>query len=326
MVMEKYEKRERGIPEILVRRENGLALVAQVKDVAFEDVSDEETLFMLGLLHEHPEREADIMRQLKEYKPHVENKEALKERVLQSLATAEVQTKTPEETGQTKWESQVETAHEHVERLAEYFHTDPSTYGIEKVEIVPSDDLLPPQKGSSFRASGEVIIMSRSDAWNSFDHEFLHSLINPAVEAAMRQLSDEKRKHIVELASVNLKDEQGYGEHPESLLQETIIRAYVDFIHEGRPRPDRTSMAETVVSLTPEQFETARHENPLIQKQFEELGIKSLEDFRVKWEEYFERFARNELRERVYDFLKEHEKTGQTFADYLNANIKKIFE
>ncbi|MDE2019538.1 MAG: hypothetical protein KGJ13_04275 [Patescibacteria group bacterium] len=327
--MESLERRGnqeiKEIPEVTVSRENGLVLMNQIKNEAiFENVGDEEALFMLSLLHKHPEREAEIMRQLAEYKPHVENREELKNKVLQALAAAEIQPKSPEETGQTKWGTQTEEAREHIKRLAEYFHTDPATYGIEKVEIVPSDDLLPPQKGSSFHLNGEAIIMSRSGDWHNFDHEFLHGLINPAVEAAIAQLSEAERKRIIELASVNLKDEQGYGEHPESLLQETIIRAYVDFIHDERPRPDKAYMAGVMAALTQEQFQKALQENPLTQKQFDQLGIKNLDDLKARWEEYFDRFARNELRERVYDFLKEYEGINQSFAVYLGTNIKRL--
>lgn len=326
--MEQPKSREtEKIPEFLVRRERGLEAISKLlSEGNFEDIGDEEAVFMLSLIHEHPEREDEIMRQLKEYKPHVADQEGLRDRVLKALASSEGGKTSSDETGQSEWEMNADVVRKHIVRLVEYFKASPEALGIKKVVIIPSDDILRPQTGRSFNVSGEVIIMSRSGAWDNFDHEFLHSIINPVVENAVGQLSDEDKKMIIGLASSNLKHDQMYGEHPESLLQETIIRTYVNYIQEEMPRPDKANFIERVKSLTEEQFEKIINENFVARQQFDQLGIKTLDDLLSNIDKYYDSFNDNKLRERVYDLLKEYQSSEQSFGDFLNAHMGTSLE
>ena len=325
---EQFKSQEvKRIPEFSVSREHGLGAISRlIKTGDFEDVGDEEAIFMISLIHDHPEREEEIMRQLREYKPHVKDQDKLKDRVLKALASSDRKETSPEKTGQSEWEANTEAAKKHIAKLIGYFRADLESLGIKRVTVIPSDDLLSPQTGKSFNVNGEVIIMSRSDAWDNFDHEFLHSIINPAVESTVKKLSGEEKKRIIELASANLKHVQMYGEYPESLLQETIIRTYVGYMQKNMPKPDKASFAERVNSMTEEQFKTIVNENVVARQQFDQLGIKTLDDLRSNINACYDRFNNNKLRELVYDLLREYELSEQSFGDFLNKHMGAFLE
>lgn len=322
---------ERASPNIVIRREKGLELISRALKEGgdLEDVEDEESLFMLALVHEHPERSEEIIGQLKRYKPHINNPEKLLERVMEILHKKVGEDEECGDDGSNKWGDSGAIVAEHLSSMINFFNPDLKESKINQVTIVPSDDLLASHSGGSFRVADEIIIISRSDDLDNFDHEFLHGIINPLVEKEIDRMTDEERRQLVELSSSRLRSKDQYGEHPGSLLQETIIRTYVHYIQKNLPMPDMGHFRDRISSLDETEFNKILEEYPALAKQLESMKVDSLEDFKNRCEEFYYKFAQDILRERVYIMLKNYKKAKHdnnkiTFEQYFRGHIGEL--
>ncbi len=214
-------------PQIEVRQEKSLEFVAKaIKD--YEDVGDDEAVFMLALTLDHPEWKDSILEQIKQHKPHVRNVDKILERLKENYFSLSWQSQIQSNAEDTVWWNEhlleVKTR---IINLISYFR--PSSNEVaKKVIIIPSDKLLESKDaGGSFHVGDTAIIMSHTKNLGNFEHEFLHGIINPITEEFAGGISEEK---IIALASNKLKKEQGYGDHALSLLNEELIRTYNEFI------------------------------------------------------------------------------------------------
>ena len=169
--------------------------------------------------------------------------------------------------------------------------------------------------------------MSHTENLENFEHEFLHGIINLMTEELAEEIPQEK---VVALASSKLKVDEMYGDHSLSLLNEELIRTY-DLIKSKSPIRTLANFTALVDSLSEDRFAELISAEPRTKERFTTVGISSLADFKVKVEEYYNRYEKNELRERVYCLYEKFnaEKSAHPkirFKDFLAREIKGLFD
>lgn len=210
-----------------------------------------------------------------------------------------------------------------IQQSLDYFRPKKETSDIQKVNYLPTNFLIKKTKGSGFSAKNQGIIASHFENLQSKRHEFLHFIINPITEKL--DLTEEQEERIVGMANRNLVVEQKYGEHPKSLLNETLIRVYCGLVENRRPANLR-SFKDLIAKLYAEQFKKIRDEK---RESFDEMGIKNLEDLKSKAEEYFEKNLEDKLAEKIYQLYQDFDKEKQinpklTFEDYFLESYQRI--
>jgi hypothetical protein len=199
------------------------------------------------------------------------------------------------------WNEHLPEVKTRIANLIAYFRPEGKA-AVSKVVIVPSDELFASKDtGRSFRIGDTIVIMSHTENLDNVEHEFMHGIINPLTEKLTAQLPEEK---IVALASSRLKDEEMYGNHARSLLNEELIRTYNDFIKEGRPVRTFADFKDLVDNLDELQFSELLATESRVKDRFIAMSIASLDDFRLKLQEYYDRYEKNDLRDKIYQLYK----------------------
>ena len=262
-------------PRLEIRQEKSLEFIAQSIH-SYEDVGDEEAVFMLALTLEHPEWKDDILEQIKKHKPHVKDVGKILERLEKDYFSSGWQSQIqPNAEDAIWWTEHLPEAKMRITNLISYFR--PSADEIaKKVVIIPSDRLLPSKEtGQSFHIGDTTVIMSHTENPMNLEHEFLHGIINPITEELAGEIPQEK---VVALASEKLKKGEEYGEHALSILNEDLIRTYNEFIENEKLNIAiiNNELREIVYQLY-QRFNKERKTNPKIKfKDFFAREIKSL--------------------------------------------------
>jgi hypothetical protein len=198
---------------------------------------------------------------------------------------------------------------------------------VKKITIVPSDKLLSSKdSGSSFHVDGATVIMSHTENLDNFEHEFLHSIINPLTEKISESIPEEK---IINLASIKLKEEEMYGDNALSLLNEELIRTYNDLIKNKKNIRTFNDFEKMTNSLDNDSFNKIVKSESQIKTRFSSMNIASLEEFKLKIKEYYDKYEKNELREKVFQLYKKYDAEKSInqnirFEDFLSKEIGPI--
>jgi hypothetical protein len=275
---------------------------------------DEETLYNFALTYQHPERVEKVLEMVEKYKPNVKNPQEVYQKVLtllehfdQTFSTSPLAEKFSAEIERDRNErlQRIEETKKRIEKLIDFFKPDSKTTNVKKISFVPTDPLYKKNSGRAFSVfPGEQIIISHIDNVDNQDHEFCHAIINPIVEKLSQQLTDEQKEKISQLASEKLK--QDYGDDHFSLLCEEFIRTYNDVFKRGEKPQTYEDFVQKISSITEDQFQKFLADSQNLRARCEQLEIKTIEDFKNKSREYFEKFEKNQLRESIFKLYQEY--------------------
>jgi len=307
-------------------------IIKTIKDFHTQGV-DEETLYNLALTYQHLERTKKVLEMVAKYKPHIKNPEEVHQKLLallksfdQTFSTSPLAEKFATEIEQDKNErlKRLAETRKRIKSLIDFFKPDSNTTNVRKLIFVPTDPLYRTDSGRNFSVfPGEQIIISHIDNIDNQDHEFLHGIINPIIEKLSEQLTDEQKEKISQLASEKLK--QDYGEGYFSLLCEEFIRTYNDVLKRGEKPQTYEDFVRKISSISEEQFQKFLAQSESLKARCEELGIKTIEDFKNKSQEYFERFEKNQLRDLIFEIYQEYlnrpNKESENFEQFILAKF-----
>lgn len=303
--MEEIKIRERSPqPQLEIKQEKSLEFISQsIKD--YEEVGDEEAIFMLALTLDHPEWKDTILEQIKQHKPHVKNVLEILERMNKEYFSSGWQSQIQADAEDVLWWTEhLPEAKKRIADILVYFCPSANKI-VKKITIVPSDKLLSSKDtGSSFDVNDTIVIMSHTENLDNFEHEFLHSIINPLTEKISKSIPEEK---IVALASNKLKNEKMYGNHALSLLNEELIRTYNDLIKNKNDIRTFDDFNKMVDSLDSDNFNKINENESITKMRFNSMNITSLEEFKLKIKEYYDKYEKNELREKVFQLYKKYD-------------------
>jgi len=303
-----------------------------IKDFHAQGV-DEETLYNLALTYRHPERAEKVFEMASKYKPHVKNPEEVHQKLLallesldQTFSASPLAEKfaTEIELDRNERLTRLAETRKRIESLIDFFKPDSKTTDVRKLSFVPTDPLYRTNSGRNFSAfPGEQIIISHIDNIDNQDHEFSHGIVNPIVEKLSQQLTDEQKEKISQLASEKLK--QDYGEGYFSLLCEEFIRTYNDVFKKGEKPQSYEDFVLKISSISEEQFQKFLAQSESLKARCGELGITTIEDFKNKSQEYFERFEKNQLRDLIFELYQEYsnrpDKETENFERFVLAKF-----
>jgi hypothetical protein len=307
-------------------------IIKTIKDFHTQGV-DEETLYNLALTYQHPERTKKVLEMVAKYKPHIKNPEEFRQKLLallksfdQTFSASPLAEKFAAGIEQDKNErlKRLAETRKRIKSLIDFFKPDSNTTNVRKLIFVPTDPLYRTDSGRNFSVfPGEQIIISHIDNIDNQDHEFLHGIVNPIIEKLSEQLTDEQKEKISQLASEKLK--QDYGEGYFSLLCEEFIRTYNDVLKKGEKPQTYEDFMRKISSVSEEQFQKFLAQSESLKVRCKELGIKTIEDFKNKSQEYFERFEKNQLRDLIFEIYQEYlnrpNKESENFEQFILAKF-----
>ncbi len=285
---------------------------------------DEESLYNLSLVYQHPERKEEIFKFITKYKPQIDDLELIFGKLVsiidlfsRSFDNSPLSEKIANEIRRDKDEREatLEERRSRVEELINFYQPRRETSPIQTVVYVPTDPLFKKSSGASFLVSPkEQIIVSNIDNPLNQDHEFLHGIINPIVEKISQSLTEVQKLKLTELASQWLKSD--YGEGHFSLLAEELIRTYTEIFEKGETLKTETEFLTQVQGLGEDKFRQAREVNQVFNQRCVELGIESLTDFQSQAKQYYERYERNKLRQLVLELYREYANRPDKKVDF----------
>ena len=307
-------------------------ILKTIKGLYLEGV-DEETLYNVALTYQHPERAEKVLEMAAKYKPHVKNPQDVYKKVLalldrfdQTFSASPLAEKFTAEIERDRNErlQRMEKTRKRIEELIDFFKPDSKTTDVKKLSFVPTDPLYKKNSGRNFSAfPGEQIIISDIENTLNQDHEFSHGIINPIVEKLSQQLTDEQKEKISQLASEKLK--QDYGDGHFSLLCEEFIRTYTEIVSEGKQPQTYEEFTQKISGITEDQFQKFLAESMSLKARCEQLYIKTIDDFKNKSQEYFERFEINRLRDLIFEIYQEYlsrpNKEAENFERFVLAKF-----
>lgn len=186
---------------------------------------DEEVLNWLAMTFNHPEREEDVFSRIKEHKSHIKDAKLIQEKIFEILSKYNIQKSSI--AGDKESESITSEYSERIKNLIEYFKPIDLQSKVHRVIKVDADKIVKEESGYCIKIDKDAYIFSPSDNKDNFDHEFMHTFINPIVDKLSEQLTNFEKQKLKEIVHPDLKKD--YGDHFESLMCESIIRVYNDF-------------------------------------------------------------------------------------------------
>ncbi|HRY36935.1 MAG TPA: hypothetical protein P5230_03620 [Candidatus Magasanikbacteria bacterium] len=286
-----------------------------------ENGVDEEVLYILALTYGHPERNEGAFKVIRKHKSYIENPEQLQQKLFRVLESFEHSfSLSPlfreiaveiEKDKKAREEISSETR-VRIEQLIAFFRPDPKKTEIRKISLMPTDPLYKKDSGAAFIFSQELVLKTHIENLDNLDHEFSHSVINPIVEKLSQLLTDEQKEKVSQLASEKLK--QDYGEGYFSLLCEEFIRTYNDVFKKGEKPQSYEDFVRKISGITEEQFQKFLAQSESLKVRCAELEITTIEDFKNKSQEYFEKYEKNQLRDLIFGL----------YCDYQNRPVKEV--
>ena len=297
---------------------------------------DEEALCNIALTYGHPEREEELFDFINKHKDYIKDPQKLRSdliatlKQLEDVLPSELTNQFVEATDNDV-EKRNQTIHEIQERiknLIDFFRPSPQTTNVKRITLLPTDFLYRKESGSAFQFGDVIILRSHIDNPINLEHEFLHSVINPIVDKFSEKISDEQKQKISRLGSHRLRVEEDYGEGFYSLLCEEFIRTYNDVVQRGEKPMTHEDFVQKINEIDEDKFAELLQKNKTLKSRCEQLGIKKLKDLKDNSQEYFDRFERNELRDKVFSFyqkyIQEKEKNDKiTFEDFVLKEFDK---
>lgn len=285
---------------------------------------DEEALYILALTYKHPERETGAFEALAKHKSYIKNPQELQQKIFKTLEIFEQSFSSwfdeklrsvIEQDKKTRQET-VKATRQRIQKLIDFFMPDAATTVVQKVSFVPSDLLYRKDSGRAFVFGEELVIMSDRENPDNLDHEFLHSVINPIVDALSQRLTDKQKEYITQLASGALKED--YGESHYGLLIEEFIRTFNDVFKKGEKPQTYEDFKQRISGIDEKQFQKSLLQDGSLHTRCIELGITTIEEFKEKSKEFFERFVKNQLRDLIFEFYQEYSRR----PDRQNVNFE----
>ncbi|MBI4599059.1 hypothetical protein HY734_02580 [Candidatus Uhrbacteria bacterium] len=294
----------------------------------YQEGVDEETLYNLALTYQHPERAQNVLMMAAQYKPHVKDPEGKYHQFLavlevfdQAFSSSPLAEKFAVEIERDKMERQkrLGETRKRIETIIDFFKPDSKSTTTRKVSFIP-DPLYRANAGRAFSAfPGEQMIISHVENVLNQDHEFSHGIINPIVHKLMERLDDGQKEKLSQMVSVKLK--QDYGSGLYSPLCEEFIRTYTEIVARGGKPQTYEDFVRKISNTIEEQFQKFLAESKSLKARCDELGITTMDDFRDKSREYFERFEKNPLRDLMFEFYQEYlrrpDKDSENFEQFV---------
>jgi len=302
------------------------------------DGIDEESLFVLSAMYGHPEREPEDLEKYKEIdKARAEELKnglfGIFDRLDGKLASTKL-AKDYERAVKKDIkirEKKLPETRKLIQGVIDFLRPSPETTKLEKISFVPTDLLWRQESGRGNNFGGEFVISENAKIQDTNPHEFMHPIINPITEKLREKITEEQMQKIVKMSPEMLKGKTSYGEHWYSLLNESLIRTYVDYFSRGE-NPDFESFANRIAKVIKNETdwqEKSKNFDTTTAANMEALGIHSFVDYKRKEKEYFETFQKSELAERVYTFYEKYAEAIQAgpnlnFEDYLQQNYEEL--
>lgn len=274
---------------------------------------DEEVLYTLAFTYGHPERNEEAFDVIAKHKSYIKNLQKLQQKLFhileifgQSFSSSPLAEKLSVEIVKDKEarEKILAETKAMIERLIAFFKPDSKTTSVRKISLMPTDPLDRVNTGSAYVFGEELVLKTHIDNPDNLEHEFSHSMINPIVEKLSQRLTDEQKEKIPQLANNKLK--QDYGEGYFSLLCEEFIRTYNDVFKKGEKPQSYEDFAQKISGISEEQFQKFLTQSESLKVRCAELEITTIEDFKNKSQEYFERFEVNRLRDLIFEIYQEY--------------------
>lgn len=278
-----------------------------------EDGVDEEALYTLALTYGHPERSEKAFVFLSKHKSYIKNPQELQQNLFraleafgQSFSPSPLAERFAAEAEKDKEARQknLEETKARIEQLIAFFKPDSNTTEVRRISLMPTDPLYKKDSGCAFAFGEELVLKTHIENPDNLDHEFSHSTVNPIVEKLSQKLTDEQKDKILQLANKRLK--QDYGEDYFSLLCEEFIRTYNDVFKKGEKPQTYEDFLRKIFGISEEQFQKSLLQSESLKAECDELGIVTIDGFKNKAQEYFERFAKNQLRDLIFKFYQEY--------------------
>ena len=282
---------------------------------------DKEALYNIALTYGHQERNDQMFEFLAEHKSYIKNPQELQQKLFKAIdsmkrafSASSLSDKFNSEAEQDKKArlEKLEETRARIEKLIDFFKPDSDTTKIKRVSLTPTDPLVRKNTGTAFVFGEELVLKTHIDNPDNLEHEFSHSVINPIVSKLFDRLTHEQKGKISELANKKLK--QDYGEGCYSLLCEEFIRTYNDVFKIGRKPQTYEDFKRKIDGIVEEIFQKELSQNESMKTRCDNLGIKTIEDFKDKSQEYFEMFEKNQLRDIIFEFY-------QKYADRQDKNV-----
>jgi hypothetical protein len=307
-------------------------ILKAIKDF-YEEGVDEETLYNVALTYQHPEKAEKVLEMAKKYKPHVKKPQEVQQKVLdllkqfdQTFSASPLAEKFTAEIERDRNErlQKMEETRKRIGALVDFYKPDSKTTDVKKLSFVPTDPLYKKNSGRSFSAfPGEQIIISHIENALNQDHEFSHGIINPIIEKLSQQLTNEQKEKISRLASEKLR--QDYGDGCFSLLCEEFIRTYTEIVSEGKQPQTYEEFMLKISEITEDQFQKFLADSESLKTRCEQLDIKTIDNFKNKSQEYFERFEINQLRNLIFEIYQEYSNRSNKETENFEQFILKNF-
>lgn len=293
---------------------------------------DEEVLYTLAFTYGHPERNEGAFEVITKHKSYIENPQELQQKLFhileifsQSFSSSPLIENLRVEIGRDKKARGeiLDQTKARIEKLIVFFKPDSRTTEIKKISLMPTDPLYRKDSGAAFVFGEELVLKTHIDNPDNLEHEFSHSMINPIVEKLSQQLTNEQKEKISQLANKKLK--QDYGEEYFSLLCEEFIRTYNDVFKKGEKLQSYEGFVQKIVGISEDLLKKELLQNKNLKARCDELGIATVEDFKNKSQEYFERFERNQLRDLIFEIYQEYssrpDKETENFERFVLAKF-----
>ena len=295
---------------------------------------DEESLYYLSLTYQNPERKRYVFDMLEKHKGIERVKAEESQRKLaevlgildkdQSLDGLKKEFVEETKKDIAIRQEQLEESRQRIEKLINFFRPKSETTEIERVNLLPTDFLYHKRSGKSFSLGKELILMSSpGDSTEGQAHEFLHGVINPIADKLDKNLSENHKRKIVELASGKIK--QHYGEENYySHLCEGFIRTYLNVFEKGEKTQTYKNFRELISQKIPNdsQFQEILAGDKELKQRCNALSISNLEELTEKSKDYFTTYEEDKLGNIIYGILGDYErecsnKPETTFEDFI---------
>lgn len=306
---------------------------------------DEESLFILSLTFNHPEREEAAIATLEKYKPWIKDPRGLHTRFVcvlkefkDSTIAKELRVSFETETDRDieQRERRLPQTRERISRLIDFFQPDMSTTPVTRIEMLPTNFLYPKNAGAGFHFGNELVIMSNIDNDDNVDHEFLHSAINPIVEKLESTLTESQKEAVLERTSGRLRE--NYGEHFFSVLCEEFIRTYNDWFKKSKKPPTvsefmRDVRGQLLQNKELDDFveETTGGGTKKIPFTLRLAGIRTMSDWEDDSRRYFNKYKQSDVQNMVYDayitYTKEREQNPDlNFETFISEKFSRFVQ
>ncbi len=303
------------------------------KEIQFQEGSgvDQEVLYILALTYKHEERYAGAFEVIAKHKSYITNAEQLQEKLFRILEIGdELLQVSPigekldseiERDKKAREEIMAETRGR-IENLIAIFKPDSETTKVQRISLMPTDPFEKSTSGNAFIFGEELVLKTHIDNHDNLEHEFLHCVINPIVEKLSGHLSDEQKDKISQQGSGKLKLD--YGTNYYSLLCEEFIRKYLDVFVRGEKPYTYEKFAQMISGINEERFQKFM-ERKSLREMCAELEIETLEDFKSRSREYYERFEQNHLRDLIYSMYQDYSRRANPETENFETFVLREF-